>query len=112
MATGLTTIIPQKGVCVAAWPALVSGESGFSASIVRWSDKTVSVTGNFDGGTVVIEASNDAANWFVCTDFMDVAASFTVAGMKTLAQNALHIRPSASGGGGSMSVAVIITGKD
>lgn len=111
MAVALLTTYPQRGVVSALWAALVSSENGIAATINRWADRTVTVSGTFDTGTCTIQGSNDQVNWFTCTDFLGNPMVFTAAGMMTFGSNPYYTRPSNNAGAGAMNLRVEMSGR-
>lgn len=88
---------------------LAASEDGVAFECGQFGDKTVTVSGTFGAATVTIQGSNDGTNWFTCTDFLGVAATFTVGGIKTLGNSPRYIRPT-SGVGQSVTVIIIARG--
>lgn len=101
------------------WEALTSADSsGVSLTIPRFSDKTVSMQGAFNGATVSIQGSNDplsvpdsSATWFDLTDPQGNPIVKSAGAMEQITENPLRIRPTTSGGGGSQSINVYILAK-
>lgn len=69
---------------------------------------TFQVSGTFGvGGTLVVEGSNDGVTYFTLNDQNNAAVSFTSAGLKTVRDQPLYIRPRVTGGDGTTSLTVI-----
>jgi hypothetical protein len=76
----------------------------------HYSDKTVTVFGNFgSGGSMKMEGSNDGVNWFDMTDPQGNALTFTAAKMEMLQENPLYVRPKMTAGT-SVDIDVILCG--
>jgi hypothetical protein len=86
------------GVNVAQWADLGGAETGQSAMMAGYPDRTVQVAGTLGGATVVLEGSNDGTNYFPLTKPGNTAISFTAAGGCAIIENPAFIRPKASGG--------------
>lgn len=69
---------------------------------------SVQVTGTFGGATVVLQGSNDNANWVTLQDVEGADISFTAAGAVDFSTAMVYMRPSASGGT-SQDVDVILS---
>ena len=68
----------------------------------------IQVNGTFGtGGTLVIQGSNNGVNWYSLNDPANTAVSFTTAGLKTVVDMPLYIRPLVSAGDGTTSLTVI-----
>ena len=69
---------------------------------------TFQVNGTFGvGGVVVVEGSNNGVNWYTLNDQANLAVSFSAAGLKTVRDVPLYMRPRVSAGDGSTSVTVV-----
>lgn len=67
---------------------------------VEWADKSVQVIGTFNGGTVVIEGSNDGTNWVTLSDPQGNALSKTAAFLEQILEATRYVRPRVSAGTG------------
>jgi hypothetical protein len=83
----------QDAVLV-TWVGLV-GLNDVGTSFVRPDlvDRCVAVTGNFAGGTVVFEGSNDNSNYFTLTNPVGGNVQFTAAGLMQITEAAAYVRP-------------------
>lgn len=68
--------------------------------MVEWADRSVQVVGTFNGGTVVIEGSNDGQNWVTLTDPQGNAITKTAAFIEQLLEVTRFVRPRVSLGTG------------
>jgi hypothetical protein len=100
---------------VLSW-TLANGDVGVSevdaaehVEHVEYPDRSVQVAGTFGaGGTVVIQGSNDGANWATLTDQLGNPLSFTTADIATIMEVARYIRPVVTAGDGTTSISVSI----
>lgn len=96
------------GTRLITWETLTESDTAAAAEVPDYPDKTVTVTGTFGSATVVIQGSNDGTNWYTLSEIDGTALSFTVASeTKTILENPLFVRASASGGS-SQDVDIII----
>lgn len=103
MATGRVTTAPQPNTIMAVWSALAGAESGDSATISRWQDRTVQCTGTFT--SITIQGSQDGINWGVLSDAQGVDLIITVANeVRTILENPIYIRPVSAGAGAGCTV--------
>lgn len=111
MATVAVTNYPTRGQVQVKWTALANGQSGDSASIGRWRDRTIQAMGVFGvGGTVTVEGSQDGSTWGAVTDHNAVAITLTDGKPRVIAEGPLYIRPRISAGDGTTAINVILTG--
>jgi len=109
--TALRTSGPDKYVLV-EWAALATEEIGDSARMGQRSDKAVQVSGTFAAESVTLQGSMDGTAWVALTDYAGDPLTFTVAGMRQIAENPLFIRPLETGGGdGTTSLKIVIGGR-
>ncbi len=89
------------------WLALANGDTGSPALSGYLSDRTVQVDGTFGvGGSVTLQGSMNAVDWFTLMDDATNALTFTAAGMKIVLENPLHIRPNVTSGDGATALNV------
>jgi hypothetical protein len=74
-------------------------------------DRCVQVVGDFDGGTVAIEGSNDGATYFTLTssDSFGCALAFNAPGLKGVADNPAWLRPRRDGA--AKTTTIILVGR-
>lgn len=95
------------------WTGLATGSldgDPLGPEWLEYVDRTVQVVGTFDGGTVVLQGSNDGANWVTLNAPGNAALSFTAAGLKQILEACAYIRPLLSGGT-SPVIDVIVCGR-
>ena len=93
---------------LAEWAALLSSENGDPEGLSQWDKQCVQVTGTFDTATITIQGSNDGTNWATMNDETGSALTFTAAGLKSILERPLFVRPIAGAGAGGVNVAVRI----
>lgn len=97
---------------VITWTALTEADTGAAVAVAHLQNKSVQMTGTFAGGmTVIMEGSNDGVTYFPVTDLASVstAISFAAAGVKSIRENMLFIRPRATAGAAA-SVTITLVG--
>src|SRR5258708_19661287 len=75
---------PAGGVdaVVTTWtPLAAAGDVGQPLQRTDLADRSAQVTGTFAGATIVLEGSNDGANYFTLSNPAATALSFTAAGL-------------------------------
>jgi hypothetical protein len=94
---------------VYTWSPMALGDTGAPIGSTGSGDRTVQVQGTFGaGGTVVVEGSLDGSNWYTLRDPTGSLLSFSAAGLKTVLENVVTLRPRVSGGDGSTAVTVLM----
>lgn len=104
----------EPGVRHVLWETMAKGDVGIGTDagtgdnlgMSAFADRTVTVTGTFDGETLTMQGSLDASNWFTLTDQVGADLTFTAAGMKMVAELVRYIRPSLSGSGAGSDIDV------
>src|SRR5258707_8137370 len=93
------------GAFVTAWtPLAAAGDVGQPLQRTDLADRSVQVTGTFAGATIVLEVSNDGANYFTLSNPAGAALSFTAAGLMQVNQPSAWLRPRLTPGtGGSLT---------
>lgn len=81
-------------------PYLVRNRYGFVGS--------VQISGTFGGATIALEQSNDGTNWFPANDPLGVAISATAAEINEMSLAAAYLRPTITGGTGSLVDVIIV----
>src|SRR5438552_385002 len=88
-----------RDVSLGTWAALVNNADVGAAYVDGSSrDRTVQLTGNFAGNTVVLEGSNDGLTYATLHDEEANVLSFTAAASAVVAENSIYIRPRVSAG--------------
>ena len=95
-------------VQIRRWSGLTTGDTGEPVALSNHADRSVRVSGSFNGCTVHIEGfigdptssaelTNDA-NWLPLTDPSDNFLQLTTAAIEAVSQVVLYVRPRVSGG--------------
>lgn len=101
-----------KGAVLATWAELANGDDGTDFANVLLSRKTVQVVGTFgEGGTVVLQGSNDGTNYVTLTDADGGDISFDAAGMVDIRENPRFVRPDVTAGDGTTELTVLLVAK-
>ena len=92
------------------WSNLAQGDDGIPISIPGAADRSVQVTGTFNGASVIIEGTLEETpiNYFTLTDMQGNPISFSAVGGELISEMVTHIRPRISGGGASTDLVVIL----
>jgi len=93
------------------WAALtLANGTGDGAGYTGSGQRTIQVTGTFGaGGTCIVEGTLDNANWFQLNDLGGTAISFTSAGLKSIREDVLAVRPRVTAGDGTTSLTSVMT---
>jgi len=93
---------PGDGTAVmASWDNLDESDTGPAAmEVTEYDSAVVQVIGTFNGGTVVLQGSNDGVNWATVQDIAGDAISLTAAGISSLRDLPRYLRPLVSAGTG------------
>ena len=103
----------QQDTILVTWTPLLNGDTGQSATIAQYADRTVQAIGTFgSGGSVQLEGSDDGVTWTTLTDLGGTTIVKTVTGgMSVVAENPRFIRPNVTAGDGTTSITVTVIGK-
>jgi hypothetical protein len=91
---------------VAQWPGAVLGDTFTALDFSQYTDKSVQVTGAFDGAACVLEGSNNGTDYFPLHDYQGATLSFGAGGLKPVAEACRFVRPLLVGGGAITSLTV------
>lgn len=102
----------QRSLSVYWSPLTQADTDGAAWQAYDYPDKTVAITGTFDGATVTLQGSLDGSNWFSLTDPQGNAIAKTAAAMEAVSENPYFIRPLVTSAGAStaITVAMLATG--
>lgn len=92
------------------WETLTAGDDGEPVLRIEFVDRSVQVIGTFGGATILIQGSNDGVNYYTLNDLQGNALTFSVAGLKGVAEPTKYIKPVVSGGA-TVDIDVILFGK-
>lgn len=97
--------ILNKGVLL-LWETLTSANANGDAAVLALADVNVTITvdGVFGSATVTMKGSNDGANWHTLKDSAGDDVALTAAGMVSLSDLPLYIKPTTAGGGGTQDL--------
>ena len=104
------TAFNERNCHVIAWTPLTSANaSGEAVEMGGFSDRSIQISGTFNGATVVLQGSNDGTNYHTLTDPQGNAISFTSADrIEQIMELTRYVKPVSTGGGGSQSLTVTI----
>ena len=99
---------------IAEWAEISAAiTTGDALEKVQLTDRTVQMTGTWDGATIVMQGSLDGVTYFTLTDPQGNALSFTADGLESVMEATRFIRPFRSvAGGGTVDVKVILLYKE
>ena len=102
-----------RGVVLCTWDAFtVSGDKGGNLDAMQYPDKDVQVVGLPAGTTkIVIEGSNDDANWSTLNDPQGNALEFTADKHEQILENPRYIRPRLDTATGATSPQILIVSR-
>jgi hypothetical protein len=83
------------GGVLATWEELSDGDVGEALGLAGHNDKTVTIVGT--ATSFALEGSNDGVNWFTLHD-IDMTTTITTAGIFTIKENPVYIRPNLTTG--------------
>lgn len=108
MALQVSYLGKGKGI-KAIWEAVDGVDTGAGVDMGGYPDRTVTATGDFGGGTVTIEGSNDGTVWQTLSEPDGTALTFTANGVAVIAESTQYVRQTMAGGAAA-DVDVIIVG--
>lgn len=79
------------------WEGLLNTDTGDVYEFTHFADRTVQVTGTFDGA-VTIQGSNDGTNYATLNDVFGIPLSFTAAGLRAIAECPKYVKPVVAAG--------------
>lgn len=90
-------------------PLTTTNSDGAPCYYTGAGDRTIQVVGTFGaGGTIVIEGTLDGTNFATLKDAGGTALSLTAAGIRTVLENVLAIRPRVTAGDGTTSLTALL----
>lgn len=113
MATRSYSVIRKGIAALCEWETLASGDDGAWIPVWEFRDRTVQLTGNFSGASVVWEGSLDTAESktaFTLRDSLNNSLSISGANMSVVLENTLYLRPRVIGGNGSTAILAKLSG--
>lgn len=105
MAVISAVIVPANDIEIlrAYWANLTTDDTGAPIEMAAFADRSIQMTGTFDGATVAMQGSNDGGTtWVTLKDPFGNDLTFTAAGLRTIVDLAYHVRPAVTvnGAGG------------
>ncbi len=104
-------------VWIVEWESLAGATSDVGAALSVASvpgagggDRSVQFDGTFSGTTIVLQGSNDGTNWFTLADPQGNAISKSSAALEAVLEYVAYVRPSVSGGTGSLNCRLVVKG--
>jgi len=101
----------QENTVKAFWETLLNTDVGSAHRQPGWAIRHVQVTGTFGGATVTMQGSHDGTNWATLNDLQGDPITISAAGITSIQESTLQIRPNVTGGDGTtdLDVALIVT---
>ena len=90
------------------WTPVTSADTPLAVSFPEASIKSIQVLGTFDSVSVALHGSNDGTNYAALNVPAGTAIGITVAGIKSVLENTVYVKPVISGGGGSQSISIVL----
>ncbi len=94
-------------VSMFAWEHLRKLENGERLDASAYATIGLQIEGEFGGGTVDIEGSNDGVHWHAMIDTQDNHMKFSYPGMADVGQTSRYLRPVVAGGDETTDVTVL-----
>ena len=99
-------LVNDDSVVMVSWTPLTESDTAAPVELLEYADRCVQFGGTFNGGTVVLEGSNDGSTYFTLNDVQAAAISKTAAALEQVAEVPRYTRPRVSAGTG---VALTVT---
>lgn len=101
------------GMEITKWTLTNADTTGDPTSTPGAPDKTVHIFGTFNSGSVTIQGCNQEVPevWATMHDHAGADMTFTAAGMKTLAENPIWIRPIVASATAGASIQIILANR-
>lgn len=98
---------------ITRWLLTDADTTGNASSTPGASDKTVHVFGTFNSGAVTIQGSNQEVPevWTTMHDHAGADLTFTLAGIRTIAENPIWIRPIVASATAGAAIQVILANR-
>jgi hypothetical protein len=91
------------------WPGLGSGDEGQPVDLAEFPDRSMCVTGTFDGAEVAMVGSIDEDDTYLeVHDPSGNPLTFTEARLEQILETTQEIKPTVTGGSGSTSIKVTL----
>ena len=109
-----TTVFPSRNageISLTTWGPVAAGDTCAPFVLSVYSDRVVQVEGVFGGASVALQGSNDGENYHTLTDPQGNALSFSAGGLETVMELPYYIKPAPSGGDGTTSLTITLSGR-
>lgn len=101
-----------KPAYVVEWAGLSYGDVGSDLQSLQYTVSSVQVSGTFgEGGSVVLEGSNDGVTFYPLSDNHGSTVHFNKAGLKSVGDVVAYVRPKVIGGDSTTSLTVTLAAK-
>ena len=92
---------------IVTWASVTNADTCHPVSYPEYADRSIHVSGTFDGATVQIQGSNNGgASFAALADPTETVISITSERIKAVLENTGQIMPVITGGGGAQSLTV------
>lgn len=111
MTIAVTRTKVSEELSVYTWANLVLADATgavLNRQVASFADRSVQITGTFDGATVIFEGSNDGTNFRTLTDPQGNDISKTAAALEQITELVLNVRPRVTGAGALTDITVIL----
>jgi hypothetical protein len=98
-------------VAVTTWTGLLADDDGEPVRLAVYSDRSIQISGEFDGASITIGGSNDGVTFHALTSTDSVPLTLTEAALKQIVELPIWIKPRIFGGGGATNLTVIMAGR-
>ncbi len=91
-----------------AWNLLQADATGDAVELASHMDRTVQVEGNFGGGSIVFEGSNDGTNYRTLTNHLGDDLTFAQGKVQQVVEATRFVRPRSPAPGSGLDVIVTV----
>lgn len=99
-------------VVLYTWAAIPNGNTGAPIKLENFNDLTATIEGTFGtGGSCTLQGSNDGTNYYSLTDPQGNAITKTAAGLESVTELPVYVRPSVTAGDGTTAIDVRIVAR-
>lgn len=100
-------------VAMFTWALTTANSDGLPAQWIEWSDRTLTATGAFGGGTLTIQGSNDGSTWVTLSDAAGgTDATATADKAITVVELTRYVRPNLTGSTAATVSVVLVARKN
>lgn len=98
-------------VAVTTWTGLQADDDGEPVRLAVYSDRSIQITGEFDGASITIGGSNNGVTYHALTSTDSVILTLTEAALKQIVELPVYLKPRVFGGGAATNLTVIMAGR-